>query len=172
MRNVTLATTSHPIFEKSWNDQAKSYDREVTSRVRKFLLTASSDLMQLENADGESSSCRAWDFDDYFGFSQSSYRSKRATSSTVDLPILRYPTDSDCFLTCLLRHSLVKAMFLKLNTDLPTSAAVERLFSLAGVTLALRKNRLSDTMFQRVVLLKSNADIHLFIYFFNSLFEI
>ena len=42
----------------------------------------------------------------------------------------------------------------RVSTDQPSPPAVERLFSPAGVTLSTWRNRLSDEIFDRMVLLK------------------
>jgi len=48
----------------------------------------------------------------------------------------------------------IKKMFIKYNTPIPSSAPVERLFSVANLILTSRRNRLSDLYFQLVLLLK------------------
>jgi len=49
-----------------------------------------------------------------------------------------------------------KQLFLQTNTTLPSSAAVERLFSAGGLIQAPRRNKLSDTTFERLLLMKAN----------------
>ena len=57
-------------------------------------------------------------------------------------------------------NDLIKQIFIKLNTLLPSSAPVERLFSYAGQINNPKRGRLSDLNFRNLVILKSNS--HLF----------
>ena len=51
----------------------------------------------------------------------------------------------------------LKQMALKLNTVLPASAAVERLFSCGGLIMRPHRNRLTDDHFESALLLKLNS---------------
>ena len=50
----------------------------------------------------------------------------------------------------------LKELFLRLNTPLPASAAVERLFSTAGLVMSYKRTRLSDRNFENLVFVKAN----------------
>jgi len=53
-------------------------------------------------------------------------------------------------------HPIVKQVFLKYNTSIPSSAPVERLFSGAIQVLTPRRNRLGDKTFEMLLCCKSN----------------
>ena len=54
------------------------------------------------------------------------------------------------------RHQKVKQLFLRYNTALSSSAPVEWLFSSGSLILSKKWNRLSDKLFERLLMLKTN----------------
>jgi len=49
-------------------------------------------------------------------------------------------------------YNLIQKVFRQYNTILPSSASVERLFSAGGQILTPKRNRLSDTMFETLLI--------------------
>ena len=55
---------------------------------------------------------------------------------------------------------LIKKVFTKFNTTLPSSASVERLFSHAGLIFQPKRQLLSDKNFEQQLLLKLNKNFY------------
>ena len=51
-------------------------------------------------------------------------------------------------------YQMAAQAFVKANSTLPSSAAVKRLFSIAGIILSPRRCKMSDKLFDRMVVLK------------------
>ncbi|XP_050508341.1 uncharacterized protein LOC126885682 [Diabrotica virgifera virgifera] len=88
--------------------------------------------------------------------SQSSSVPKSKTSSKIELELLRYLEDKRNNIHIINEYPTLKKIFIKFNTCLPSSGAVERLFSFAGIIDAPRRNGLTDENFEILVLCKAN----------------
>lgn len=94
--------------------------------------------------------------DSFFEFdSDSDHESSRKAVAELDL----YLCDSAQDVASLVRFPHVKELFVKFNTALPSSAAVERLFSLGGLVMTPRRSRLSDAHFEMLLLLRANIHV-------------
>jgi hypothetical protein len=79
------------------------------------------------------------------------------TTNSLRLQAMTYLSDVTVTLSSLQTYPAVQAAFVRYNTSLPSSAAVERLFSCAGLIASSRRNRLNDLTFEKLLLLKSNG---------------
>ena len=66
----------------------------------------------------------------------------------------RYLNDKDKRLEMLDKYPNIKKLFMRYNTMLPSSAPVERLFSMAALVLTGKRANFSDTLLEHLILLK------------------
>ena len=151
--DAIIASTSHPLFKLQWLEVSILWGSSShQDSVKNIMIQVIENLA--EGPEAESSSGVS-DSDDYFGFTKPTQ-----TRSTADLELFSYLQDSNKTLQSLNRYPNIKKLFIKYNTTLPSSAPVERLFSLGGLTLSPKRSSLSDETFQQLILLKCNADIN------------
>jgi len=79
--------------------------------------------------------------------------------SAVDRECINYLSDTDTQLKMLARYGRIRKVFIKFNTTLPSSAPVKRLFSMARQIEVPRLNHLSDSMFEKLLLMKANDSL-------------
>jgi hypothetical protein len=96
------------------------------------------------------------DEDDYFEFGDQESNEGRSCLSELD----SYLSDVSKDIASLNSYPLVKQLFCQYNTPLPSSAPVERLFSIGGQILTPRRNRLSDDNFEMQLLLRANQEFN------------
>src|SRR5688572_17025335 len=94
---------------------------------------------------------------DFFTFMVDPNGESRATlHSQAELQGLQYLEDSDRALSMLDRYPLVRSMFRQFNVGLPSSAAVERLFSVGGMICTSKLDSLSPQLFEKLLLQRIN----------------
>lgn len=116
----------------------------------KNLLAASSSVMEGKDTNSMVSSGNDNEEENFFNC-------RKLTVSDSDI-LMQYLQNNSNDIDMLMVNENLKKAFIQLNTPLPASAAVERLFSCAGLTLNSRRTRLSDKMFEDLVMLKINKN--------------
>jgi hypothetical protein len=156
-----IATVTHPYFKLRW---LPTQFIDQTQRIQSLLLTTARNAGANPNAsDVASASAPNQDEsdDDYFGFTHNNSHSRtdstqQAGANKLELEILQYLDDTRREIGILHSYPNVKKLFLEFNAVLPSSAPVERLFSFAGIITRPNRRRLSDKLFEQLLLLKAD----------------
>lgn len=144
-----MAASTIPKFRLWWlaDDERESMRRTMVQEARLLNTEPSNDTSTTGHA---SVGNEPEDDDDSFF----SFQSTQVTCSTAEDEVQRYLQDSDKTLTSLMGHPVIRALFLKHNTTLPSIAPVERLFSHEGLVFTPHRNRMTDKHFEQVLLLR------------------
>lgn len=152
--NAAIAALAHPEFKNRWLSC-------VAPGNHNKLLTAFKDSVSAEIQ------CKSTNENDIVDTSENNFfdfgeENAENSSSTLEpeVQIANFFNDRTNNLQTLNNYQAIKAVFIKFNTPLPSSAAVERLFSYATMTNLPKSNRLSDKKFEQRIFLRGN--LHLF----------
>ena len=142
--DLIVASVTLPQFKLRWLDDLGK------ERARSLLQSQVAALNDSKN-EAESQLNHTKQEDDFFCFSVSDNDSSNQ-SSDLD----SYLADTSRELLSLQKYPAVLQLFLQFNTPLPSSASVERLFSLGSQIYVPRRNKLTDLHFERQLLLRAN----------------
>ncbi|XP_064461884.1 uncharacterized protein LOC135372092 isoform X2 [Ornithodoros turicata] len=146
-----LAAVSHPFFKLRW---ATGGDKAAEKKKMTDLLLQAAAQQASAMQDKENQEDAAPTNDDFFNFEDAPPEESLGGSGS-HLEILKYLEDSRTDIKMLHNFPSVKAIFIKYNTNLCSSAAVERLFSFGNLILRPNMRRLTDSLFEKLLLLKS-----------------
>uniref|UniRef100_A0A667WTV6 HAT C-terminal dimerisation domain-containing protein n=1 Tax=Myripristis murdjan TaxID=586833 RepID=A0A667WTV6_9TELE len=76
--------------------------------------------------------------------------------ASVETEVMSYLKTAETGMEILQQFPTIKEICLKKNAAIPSSAPVERLFSLGGLVLSPKRNRLSDQRFEKLLLMRYN----------------
>lgn len=115
------------------------------------------------------SECESSDSDDasnFFDWSKNKSKLTLSLEQEISNFLNKSPTKN---LDSLTETPTIKKVFVKFNTPLPSSAAVERVFSVGSAVLTKKRGKMTDENFENVLMLKCNK--HLTLNYFNILFK-
>lgn len=159
-RELLLSTVVIPRFKDRWVDD-ESRRRELvellTEEVNRPCYYAC-DHKQHDASSTHGSTTRLAEEeeeDDYFTFALPLEKEDQG------VVVSRYLASSASgSISLLADHPTIRQVYLRYNTAVPTSAAVERVFSVAADILTRKRGRLADVNFEKQLLLKLNRTIN------------
>ena len=155
-----LAAITLPKFKLRWVDtQSKkdSYKQMLIDEMRQFVeenrVAENEDAAVQTTASQDEGSQKRDHFYDFPSDDEST------STDSVEIEAANYLSTTDKDLDCLHRYPIIKSLFFKYNTTLPSSAPVERLFSLGNLVLTPKRNRLTDARFEKLLLMRYNKHL-------------
>ncbi|KAJ8349113.1 hypothetical protein SKAU_G00277020 [Synaphobranchus kaupii] len=149
-REAKLATASSPQFRLWWLPDEEKED------VRRMLAAEASNMEPAENTAAAPATLSDSGEEDFFSYGPGA---TRGTNSGPPEEVRKYLEGTNKKLGALEDFPTIKQVFIKYNTTLPSSAAVERLFSHGGNLFTPQRNRMTDEHFEQVLLLRYNRKI-------------
>lgn len=157
INNALIATAVHPFFKLRWITSPDDFEK-IKVKINQLCIDA---IDIIEGIRLESDSNFSTD-EDFFVFSSHSTTTNKKKSD-VEMELIKFWEDENVHINVLEKYPNIKKLFIKFNTNLCSSAPVERLFSFAGFKHSPNRSSLSDKNFEMLVFLKGNEK------FFSSL---
>lgn len=148
-KEALLAAATLPKFKLRWIREEEKKDTVramLTTECRGLPIEDRQHNVQHHNKPANST-------DDFFSFEEED------CAYSAETEVMDYLKSAGSELGVLRLFPRIKIISLRYNTATPSSAPVERLFSLGNLVLTPRRNRLSDKRFERLTLMRYN---HLF----------
>ena len=146
--DAIIVAITVPKFKLKWVETQSKKDRYKQMLIQEMRLhAAGNDAVVVEETQAEKK-------DDFYDF-QSDEESDSQGNVETEANDYLYNAKT---IESLHQYPVVKRLFILHNTALPSSAPVERLFSLGGLVLTSRRNRLTDDRFEKLLLMRYNKD--------------
>uniref|UniRef100_UPI00358E27E8 uncharacterized protein n=1 Tax=Myxine glutinosa TaxID=7769 RepID=UPI00358E27E8 len=157
-----LAAAFHPRFRLIWLEK---YDNTKVAKVMESMEGKVEEVMRQESNEVGSNSGGSNEEDDFFSavtqLKESSRSHTSLKSKAKNLVKTWLETNSKDLLTdaAFLGEQVLVDLFIKFNTAIPSSAAVERLFSMGKDILRAKRSSLSDENFGMLMFMKGNEHL-------------
>ncbi|KAL4007318.1 hypothetical protein ACER0C_001170 [Sarotherodon galilaeus] len=142
-KEALLAAVTLPKFKLRWIREEEKKDM-----VRAMLATECRGLSLEDQQPAQDHKNPANSTDDFFSFEEDD------CTYSAETEVMEYLKSAGSELGVLSQFPRIKAISLRYNTATPSSAPVERLFSLGNLVLTPRRNRLSSERFERLTLMR------------------
>lgn len=150
-RDLVLAAISLPLFKTQFimDDASEEYARAI---VRSEMMRYSAQIVETESINDTDNSKRH----EFFVYSTNRNHRRTSLEDILSAEFQRYLNDERTSLEMLDEYPHMKQIYLRYNTTLSASAAVERIFSQALMVFAPRRNRLNGDLFEKTLFSKIN----------------
>lgn len=112
------------------------------------------DLLGIRSIENSPKVEQSDDHDDFFFFEQQG----TAHDESEEEELQRFLKSKSTNIEMLNDYPKIKKLFIKYNTALPSSASVERMFSIGGAVLTPQRGHLNDDTVEQQILLKINKN--------------
>ena len=147
-KEAIIAALVSPKFKTKWVDSQESKDGYIQMMIDELRaldsVTVTGDELSTSQNDEKKRDFYEFDTDD-----------DEPTEDNAESEAAEYFRSAKS-LDCLGKYPKVKQLFLRYNVTIPSSAPVERLFSLGSLVLSSRRNRLTDGKFEKILLMRYN----------------
>ena len=146
-KDAIIAALTLPKFKLKWMDSQEQKDVYKQMMVDELRLLESNALTEVDDSSSSGTHEKKSDFYEF------DTDDDEITADDVESETVEYFKNAKT-LECLSKYPKIKQLFLKYNATIPSSAPVERLFSLGSLVLSSRRNRLTDGKFERLLLMR------------------
>ena len=155
-----VSSISNPRFKLKWLRIKNEFNNvETKTKVLQLFDEALKREVVRKDKEPENFVAEQEAYDQFFDYEPSKFDDAKPSLEN-DIQKLSYlDEDTSVYLESLHRFPVVKRIFMRYNTPIPSSAPVERLFSFAGHVHSPRRNRLGDDTFRTLVLMKANSSL-------------
>jgi len=140
---LIIATCLHPKFKLNW------LAGEKRKRAESYL----ENLLGIRSTENSPKAQQKSDHDDFFIF-----EGQGTTHESEEDELQRFLKSKNNNVEMLNDYPKIKKLFIKYNTALPSSASVERMFSVGGSVLTPQRGKLNDDTVEQQILLKINKE--------------
>lgn len=151
---LILATATLPKFKNYFVDNDS--EKHLIYQMLKTECYKVIEETSVSEAEIETHSNVDYDDDFYVQFHQPTSNRRVSIESEIELEVANYFNDSRRDDAILENYKNIKMVYLKYNTTLSASAAIERVYSQSALIFRPHRNRINAENFERTLLLKYN----------------
>lgn len=159
-RDLVVAAISTPRFKLSFIEQ-DSQCKMASCMLLSECLKLVSESLDTTEVEIETTVDDSTDDDFFLSFGAMRALRRNSLEQNVEAEVNRFLEDDRKDLLILNEYPNVKKVYKKFNTTIPSSAAVERLFSQSSLIFTPRHNRILSEKIEKVSLLKHNGNTEL-----------